>query len=787
MVLIIFGGFSGISGIDKEVQPTVKENAVIVSLPYPGAGPKEIEEQVCVRIEEAVDTLQGISKVTCVASQSLGVATIEAANGYPIERLLNEVKSRVDAISTFPVDSERPTIEQLIIKIQVLNIAVISDSTERGLKEYALQIKDELSVLPEIPEVVVQGTREYEVSVEVDENSLRQYSLSIDDIALAIRRHSINLGGGIIRTHSGEIQIQTRNQSYRGPDFEKIPVISNSDGVSLRIGDIAAVRDGFVDVPQVTRINGKRAVLLTINVNENPNVLTVAEAAKNYLKDRRATLPAEFELKIWQDTSIYFYDRLKTLVKNGLGGLLLVFIILLLFLRPALAIWVTVGISVAFIGSLWVLPIIGTSINVMTLFAYIMVLGIVVDDAIIIGESIYTQQQKGIYGVRSAQIGASMMAKPVFFAVLTSIMVFIPLLLLPGDWAYFMAPIAIIPILVLIFSLIESCLILPSHLAGMKEEGKPWFPAFRRLRNHIESGFRYFLIVHYRPFIRRCIINRGITIASFLVFFILSISTVAGGWVKLSLPPDVAIDLVLIEVDFTEGIPFKEMYSVAKHMEEAAFQAAEDLQGEGEPFILSNIFIHASGNHLTAMTELIEEQYRTSGTIEFSHLWQKKIGLIAQAETVKTFDKVTFEEADLQLRLSGANADELEGASEWLQKQLSQIDGMVGIQDNLFSGRPELEIRPKESASNFGVHLQDIARQMRQVFYGEEVQRIPRGREDVKVLVRYPEQVRNDINSLSNLRIRTSDGREVPFSAVADSNFANGYAKITRVNGRTQC
>ena len=784
MLFIIFSGLSGISNIDKEVQPNFNENIVVITISYPGAGPRDIEQQICVRIEESIESLQGIQKVTCSASNNIGTARIEASDGYPLEKLLNNVKSRVDAISTFPADSERPVIEQSILRVQALNIGILGGDDEKALKELSYQIKDELSALPDVPEVSIAGIRDYEVSIEVDEKTLRQYGLSFNQVAQIVSNYSLNLGGGVIRSDNGEIQIQARNQAYVATDFANIPLLGTSDGQQLMLGDFASIRDAFVDEPQLSRMNGQLATLLNVYTGETPNVLRVAEAAKAYVKERKKSLPAGYQLLVWQDQSQYFDQRLNTLVKNGFNGLILLLIVLLLFLRPALAIWVTIGIAVAFIGSLLVLPIVGTSLNVITLFAYIMVLGIVVDDAIIVGESIYAQQQRGNYGVRSAQIGAGMMVQPVFFAVLTSILVFVPLLLLSGDWAYFMAPLATIPVLVLIFSLLESCLMLPSHLAHLKPEGKPMVPVFNRLRKKVESGFQYFLTLYYRPFISKCLHNRGNTIAWFILFFMLSLSLVIGGWVKIKLTPDVELDSIQMTITFNEKVPFNEIDSISRHIEASALEAEKALTEEGDEGYIKGSFFNLEGKKLTAIIELVDENQRSHGTIDFSRQWQKYIGVINQAERFDVIDSVNFDEADLELRIFGKDVVELDQAGEWLKQQLAAIDGMHSIQDNLALGRPELEVVPNQYANFFGVDLRLIATQLRRAFYGQEVQRIPRGREDVKVMVRYPQEQRNDINSLNEFRIRTNDGREIPLQSVADTRYSEGYAQITRVDGQ---
>ena len=784
MLVILFGGLSSLGSINKEVQPTYKENIILVTLPYPGASPQDIEQQICIRIDEALDNLQGVKKITCTARQDSALARIEGLDNYAINKLLDDVKSNINAISNFPNDSERPIIQQLITAIPVLSIAVIGGNDERSLKEFAHQIKTELVQLPAIPKVTLQGTRDYEISIEIDERTLRRYNLSINDIALAIRRDSINLGGGIIRTAHGEVQIQSTNQAYTDVDFAQIPVISGTDGSELSIGDIATIKYDFEEMQQITRINGERAVILTIDAGESPNVLVTADAAKNFIDQRHKTLPADFKLRIWRDSSRYFNDRLHTLATNGISGLLLVFIVLMLFLRTALVAWVTVGIGIAFTGSLLMLPILGVSINMLTLFAYIMVLGIVVDDAIIVGESIYTQQQRGMNGIKAAQAGVQQVLQPVFFAVLTSIIVFIPLLLLSGKWAYFLAPIATIPILVLIFSLLESCLILPAHLAHLTPPKKIQTNVWGRFKKHFEYYFRY-IILRYRKFLQHCLIQRWLTLTAFLVFLALTLSLLIGGWVNISLLPNVALDTIVIEETFTEDAPFADIDQSVLKLEKSARQTADDLRKDGESSMIHNLFAHAENNHVTVIVELTPEDQHQASIADFSHRWQHYIGTHRQSEKFKIIDKIAFDEADLQWRIYGADLATLQVASDWLQDRLQKIAGMHSINDNLVPGRPKLQVTPKPIASHWGVYFDDIARQLRHTFYGEEAQRVPLGREDVRIMVRSSKTERQDINHLLHeLYIRNNQGVQIPFDTVANVEFVSSYAEIERINSQ---
>lgn len=788
MAFIFIGGLSGISSIDKETFPFVTEDMVRVSVAYPGASPREVVQQVCIRIEESLEGLEGIEELRCRANQGSGTAEIELTPDYPLDRMLNAVKSRVDSILTFPVEAERPIVQQVLASQTVVSVAVYGDVDERSLKELAESMKDEMSAIDAIPLVSVRGTRDYEVSIEVPESRLRQYGLSLGSVADAINAHSRTIAGGLIRAPSGDIQIQLRQQAYDELDFSRIPVVSNPDGSQIYLSDIAIIRDGFVEDETLSVFNGKPAVFLNVTVTDNPNILTTTNAVKAYVEQKRTELPDSIQITTWNDSSVYFKDRLSTLQRNGILGLVLVYVLLLLFLRPALATWVAVGIAVSFIGTLLVMPLVGTSINMITLFAFILVLGIVVDDAIIIGENIHrTQSKKGIYGIPGSQLGANEMAKPVFFAVTTSIVVFVPLFYLPGDFARFMAPIATIPILALSFSLVESLLILPSHLAGLKPEKEHRHLAqLQHLRRRIARGLDVFLVRYYRPFLRQCLHHRALTVAIFFAIFWVVFSAYAAGWIKSSLLPNVPVEAIRTNVSLPAGTPFSELEDIAAQLERAAYAAADELGQINDEKLIERFFVSASGSNVEAVAELTSPQIRITPSEDFVSAWETQIGDLPQAENFTVLGNVAFGgQADIEFKLDAPQLSQLEPASDWVKERLANYTGIYNVRDTLAVGRPEMEVSTKPLADNLNVTPGVLARQLRQVFYGEEVQRIPRLREDVRVMVRYPREERNDTQILEDLRIRTPDGREVPFNVVADTEFVEGYATLNRIDRRT--
>ncbi len=788
MGFLLIGGLSGLSSIDKETFPVIRQDLVRVSVSYPGASPREVVQQICMRIEESLEGLEGIQELRCRANQGSGSAEIEVAPDFPVDRMLNAVKSRVDSILTFPVEAERPIVQEVLTSQSAISVAIYGDIDERSLKELAESLKDELATLPDVPLVTVQGTRNYEVAVEVPEARLRQYGISLASVADAINSHSRTIAGGLIRAPSGDIQIQLRQQAYVESDFARIPVISNPDGSQVLLSDIAEIRDGFVEDESLARFNGKPAVFLNVTITDNPNILATTQRVRDFVASKAAELPDSVQLATWNDASVFFNDRLSTLRNNGIAGLLLVFGLLLLFLRPALALWVAVGIAVSFLGTLLVMPLVGASINMITMFAFILVLGIVVDDAIIIGENIHrTHTRRGIYGVLGSQVGANEMAKPVFFAVATSIVVFVPLFYLPGDFARFMAPIATIPILALSFSLLESLLILPAHLAHLgPEKSHQRFAKLQHLRQRIARSLDIFLVLKYRPLLRRCLHHRALTVSIFFAVFLLVFATYAAGWVRSALLPNVPVEAIRASTTLPAGTPFVELEAVASHLQQAASEAAGELENQYGENVIENLFVSASGSQVQAVAELTSPEVRRSSSAEFVAAWERHIGELPQAEDFSVLGNISFGgQADLELKLDAPEISQLEVAADWVKQRLATYPGIYNIRDSLAQGRPEMVVNTSPLADNLGVAPGTLARQLRQVFFGEEVQRIPRLREDVRVMVRYPREERNDPQVLEQLRIRTGDGREVPFNVVADTDFVEGYAAINRIDRRT--
>jgi multidrug efflux pump subunit AcrB len=786
MAVILLGGLANLASLNKEVFPGVQTNFIQVQMPYPGAGPKEVEEQIVKRIEEAIADLEGIEEINSSSQLGFGQVTVEAINGYDSQRLLNNVKSRVDAISTFPSDAERPVITELLFESQVMSIGLYGDVDEAALKATGERVRDEISLLPGVSIVQLNATRPDEMSVEVSEQGLRHYNLSFEQVVNAVRQSSLNLPAGTIKSEGGDIQLQTRGQAYQAVDFERIVVDSRADGAQLLLGDIASVEDRFAEYDIIAQLNGKPAVFLEVKSTQDPDILNTAATVRDYIEKTNPTLPPGITMSVWQDWSVLFEGRMNLLLKNSLSGLALVFVVLMLFLRPALAAWVCVGIAVAFMGALWMLPLFGVSLNMISMFAFLLVLGIVVDDAIIVGESVYTRQQAGLKGPAAAASGAKLVSKPVMFAVISTMIFFAPILAVPGAMGDISYGIPVVVILALAFSLIESLLILPSHLSHLKPEKPPRSPAMIRLatwRQKLADGLDQFADQSYRPRLLSMLRNNGSTVAVFVVAFGLSAAVFSGGWLQKTFMPVVPSDFVQIKVTVPEGTHFSVQSSIIERLEQGIEDLKQDPLFDGDHRgLLHNVQSWAWENNALVSVSLNDKSEHNVSADALVKRWAQLVGPIHEAETYKQDATINEISEAINLRITLEDEELLAQAVEETKQALARYPGVYDVRDSLTAARTEIELSLKPHAETLGLGLADIARQVRQGFYGEEAQRIPRGKEDVKVMVRYTRDERKDIEQLGEMRIRTSDGREIPLESVAEIRFVPGYSKITRVD-----
>ena len=800
------GPLARAGGIKQEVFPEFSLDLITVSVIYRGAAPQEVEEGVNVRIEEAIQGLDGVKKLTSIASEGVGVVSIELLLGSDTRRVLDDVKARIDAIDTFPEETDKPVIVEVTNRREVIDVAVSGDADPHSLRTLAERARDEIAALSGITLVELANARPYEVAIEVSEEALRRWELTFDDVAAAVRKSSLDLPGGSIDTAGGEILLRTKGQAYREREFADLVLRARPDGTYLTLGDVAEVVDGFADTDQLTRFDGKPGLLLQVFRVGDQDALTIADSVRDYIETAQAQMPAGVELTAWNDASRILRGRRDLLVRNALVGLILVFASLSLFLRFRLAFWVAIGLAISFLGTFWVMPLLGVSINLISLFAFILVLGIVVDDAIVVGENICTHQENKGLGLKGAVDGAREVSVPVVFAVLTTIAAFMPLLNVPGSTGKIMRVIPLIVIPCLLWSLVESLWVLPAHLSHYKPDdpGRP--PGlWRRFQSRFSGGLTTFIRRFYSPVLEQALRWRYVTVAIGLATLLLTVGLVRGGIIKFYFFPVVESDFVSAAVTMPPGVPVEVTSTAVAQLERSARILREELREStsDDPFqhVLAAIGEHpfrtaqrqnAGGvvsssvnSNLGEVTiELRPAEERAFGSDEVADRWRELTGAIPDAIELDYTASLFAPGEDINVQLTGHEIEELQTLAGELKARLAEYAGVYEIADSFREGKQELKLTIKPAAENLGLTLSDLARQVRQAFYGEEAQRIQRGRDDVRVMVRYPARLRDSLGDLENMRIRLGDGTEVPFSAVAEVEVGRGYASIKRVDRR---
>jgi multidrug efflux pump subunit AcrB len=792
------------SAITQEVFPEFSLDLITVSVLYLGAAPAEVEEGVCIRIEEAVQGLDGIKQVNSSSSEGIGVVTIELRLDADARKVLDEVKARVDAIDTFPEETEKPVITELTNRTEVIDVAVYGDADEKSLRTLAEQVRDEISNLPGITLVELSNARPYEISIEVSENDLRRYGLSFDYVADAVRRSSLDLPGGAVETAGGEILLRTKGQAYSGREFEDLVLLTRPDGTQLLLGDVARVIDGFEDTDQASYFNGLPAMLIQVFRTGDQSALGIADSVNEYVIEAQSRMPEGVRLMPWKNMADILRARRDLLVKNGIMGLLLVFTCLSLFLRFRLAFWVGVGLAISFMGTFLLMPALDVSINLISLFAFILVLGIVVDDAIIVGENVYTHQHRSRLGLDGAINGAREVGTPVIFAVLTTVAAFSPLLFIEGTMGKVMRVIPLIVIPCLLWSLVESLWVLPAHLSHYKAKDAP-DNLWRRFQAHFSNGLRSFIEKVYSPTLELALRWRYLTLAIGVGTLILTLGLVLGGFVRFFFFPAVEADYISAALEMPPGTPAEVTAEAVDRLERGAEAASLEIKERtGEDVF--EYTVSAVGSHpfraaqrqnigevgggqktsnLGELTiELLPAEERSLGSQEIADIWRDKVGAIPDAVELDYTASIFSTGADIDVQLTGPDLEQLSRAAEELKRRLAEYPGVHEITDSFRTGKQEIKLAIKPEAELLGLKLADLARQVRQAFYGEEAQRIQRGRDDVRIMVRYPEEERRSLSDLENMRIRMPDGAEVPFSEVAALQAGRGYSSITRVDRR---
>jgi len=782
MIFIIAAGLYTVLSIKKESFPPFNFDMITVSVPYPGAGPEEVEEGIVVKIEEAIEDIEGIREYRGVAYEGTGQVNIEVRNGFEIGDVTDEVKLAVDGINTFPLDAERPIIGKQEFTKGALVVQLSGDLGEATMKSLSEDIREEILALSEVSSVELWGSRPYEISIEIPEHTLREYGMTLAQVAEVIRRWSVDLPGGSIRTESGDIRLRALGQAYRGDEFERIVLLTNPDGTRVRLGDIATINDGFAEVESFAFFDGRPSLGIGVNSTEKENEIEISRAVRAYVDERNQTLPEGVQLTVWADTTYYLEGRMDMLLGNMAMGGILVFIILGLFLHVKLAAWVIVGLPVAFLGAMMMLPFVGVTINIMSLFAFIVVLGIVVDDAIIIAEAAYTETEKHGYTLPNIVTGAQRVAVPATFGVLTTIMAFAPQLFVTGPTQNINAAMGWVVIFCLIFSLVESKLILPSHLALMKSS----HTKKAGISDWVDKNLKRFINQVYEPLLARAIEYRYATLALFFSLIIVSSGLLAGGFVRFVFFPEMENDYVMGSIELQEGVPETAAVNIVKRMDEALREVNVDLktQYNEDRDIIEHAFAYVyNGTRGRLQVELVKED-RPVSPKEIENRWRDKVGEVAGTKELRFSSSRNMGGGQpIALKFQGRNYDLTEQASAEMVEYLRGIEGLYEVEMTANSGPEEIKLKIKPEAEALGITLVDLGRQVRESFYGAEAQRVQRGDSDLRVMVRYPKSERRSVGNLESMWIRLPDGRELPFSAVAEFEMQPGFSAIRRLDG----
>lgn len=784
--LLMFGifmaGVIGLTNMEREMFPQVRFPGLQIIVAWPGASPQEVEEQIVTKIEESVRDLDNIEWVRSFASESRGEVYILAEQSVDFTQFMNDVKIRVDGISSLPRDIEPPRVQQWVNRDEFIRIAVHGGVGERALKRLSEQLRREVAQLPAVSIVELFGVRNEEVSIEVSEESLRRYNMSFAEVATAIRNSSFNSSGGSVRTEAGEIQIATRAMADTESEFGDIVIRQNGDGATIRVRDVASVVDGFEDNEILATLNGEQAVLLQVMTTEIMDIVTASESVKKWIEDRRATLPAGVNLTLWTDNNEAFEGRMKTIGSSAFWGLILVLVVLLLTLRPKVALWVAIGIATAYAGAFVLLPSLGVSLNMLSTFAFLLVLGIVVDDAIVVGESIHTESQKTGGGITAAVFGTQLVAKPVIFAVLTTIIAFLPWVFIDGSTSEFTRHITWVVITALAFSLVESLLILPAHLSGLKPREN--LRAFGRFQKSIADGITNFAQTKYRKAGQWSIRNRYLTMSIFVAVLIIGFGLFSIGYVKKSFNPEFESDEITVTVEMPEGSPYSRALEVLAQLQaaEKALEEEVNQRTDGEGKLIENWYTRSRRDSVLAIVKLAPPEVRDMSAKEASIRLRELMGEIPDAKLVTVRYEEGNNDPGFELSVRHPDLDLLREAVADIEDKLREYDTLYDVRNNLDSASEEIRLTLKPGAEKLGLTLSDVSRQIRQAYFGEEVQRLPREGQDVKVMVRYPQSSRRSIESLQHFRVRTTDGREVPLTSIANLEYAPGITRIVRWN-----
>ncbi|WP_420447518.1 efflux RND transporter permease subunit [Candidatus Palauibacter sp.] len=810
MLFLLFGGLYAAFGLVQEVIPDSSLDRVQVIVPYPGATAEEVEESILRPIEEQIRSVDGLDRVAATASAGLGLVMAEFKVGTDISRAVNNVRAAVDRIP-FPAAVERPEVRELTSRQSVMRLIVHGDVPERALKEMATEVEEGISALPEVSLAGTSGIRPYEVSIELPQSTLRSLGLTLEDIAGTVQQGSLEFSAGRISSPEEEFSVRTVGRNYDQVDFEDIVVLSRTDGTLVRLGDIATVRDGFADTDLSIRYNGRPAARVEVYRTSDEHLLDIGEAVRAWVAEVRPDLPAGVDLEIWSDDSSLVGGRLRLMVKNGLFGLLLVFLALALFLEIRLALWVSVGLAVSFTGTFLVMGFAGMSINMFSMMGLILAMGIVVDDAIVVGESVYSEREKGTGGLTAAIRGTKQVSGPVIFSVLTTIVAFSTLLTVPGAQGKLVRVVPIVVICVLFISLLESLLVLPNHLAHLPAPGQPARHRTAELLSGIRGRVdRLLKRIADGPFdrgLRLATEQPLVVLASAAGLLAIASTLVVSGIVPNRFNVPLEGDIVSTDLELPTGAPTELTGGVADRVEAAGHRAVARIAAErgtassalplevnvavtlgqrAELFdpLSGDAFRPPRSHVATVQFKLIDWERHDIAASAFQRAWREEMGTIPEAKAVSMTSSIAGGDLPVHYDLSHPDPDRLRAIAEEVAAEVGAVDGVFDVRSNLDEGSDELRLQLEPMGRSLQLTVADFAGQVRAAFFGVEAVRVPRGREDVRVYVRLPEEERNSAVDVERYMVRTPGGGDVALGQIASAYVARPASAIHRLDGR---
>lgn len=785
MAVFLVGGLLLARGITKEVFPDFELDLVNISVAYPGASPEEVERGIILAVEEAVQSIEGVAELTAKANENSGTVTVEVLEGADIQRVSQDIKNAVDRITSFPEEIELPQVSIVQRRRYVVSLALYGNQPETTLRETAEHLRDRLLADPDIDQVDLAGIRPLEISIEIPQAQLRAYRLTLDDVAGVIARAAVELPGGAIKTRAGEVLVRMNARRDQGYEYGQIPIITTSTGTVVRLADIAAIRDGFAETDSFAQFNGKPAVMIEVYRVGDQTPLSVADAVKRLVAELGPTLPPGLALSVQNDRSEIYRQRMDLMLRNGYLGLSLVFVLLAVFLELRLAFWVSLGIPVSLLGSFFLLTPMGLSINLISMFAFIVTLGIVVDDAIVAGENMYRHRQQGKTWLVAAVDGTREIAVPVTFSVLTNIVAFMPLYFVPGFMGKVFGQIPIVVLAVFTVSLVESLLILPAHIGHRRDRMAAPGLMGRLVRLQQRFSMFFLRLVHrrYGPLLAAALKYRYITMSVGIAILLLTAGYVRSGRMGFELFPRIESDYSVVEATLPYGTAVETTMRAADRLTAAAEAVIAQNGGDA---LSQGIFSRINGNIVETRVYLTPPEVRPVSTAVFTQAWRKAVGPMAGLESLRFYSDFGGPGRGpvISVELSHRDVAVLEQAGQELAEAMGYFPFLVDIDDGYLPGKQQIDFRVRPEARSLGMTARDVANQVRHAYYGAEALRQQRGRNEVKVMVRLPISERVSEHNLEQMILRTPAGREIPLMEAVSVSRGRAYTGIDRRNGR---